>query len=300
MSRLTNALVLALVFIVLWPTAAWADFGYPVDPSVGSNNGTVTGSIVVRRPGSPGSHEQRPSNGSGKRTSTSGSQHPSTRSSRPSTGSRPAPWWTRYWTPEAWAEMAKGILEHRAGWLGMAVPRNDPPGVAGLRRGAGASGQNRPSRVEVQAVVGRAVARLRLPLPIPFIGPDPSKNEWHAAAVGYPLWLWTEQHDVQRASASVMGVTISLTATPGPVTFVMGDGTSHTCAKTTPYPASVKPGTPSPTCGHVYKEPGRYTVTATQTWEVTWTAAGFAGSLNVERTASTSLTVVELVSVLVR
>ena len=37
-----------------------------------------------------------------------------------------------------------------------------------------------------------AVARLQLPANKPGIGPAPTKNEWHIAVVGYPLWLWAD------------------------------------------------------------------------------------------------------------
>ena len=50
------------------------------------------------------------------------------------------------------------------------------------------------------------------------------------------------------------------------------------CTAMTAYTASVRAGSPSPTCGHVYARPslskGAYTVTATANWVVNWSTDG--------------------------
>ncbi|MEV6523196.1 hypothetical protein AB0M43_14695 [Longispora sp. NPDC051575] len=50
----------------------------------------------------------------------------------------------------------------------------------------------------------------------------------------------------------------------------------------------------SPTCGHTYTRAGAYTLTATVTWEVSWTGGGSSGTVpSLTTTASLTLLVVE-------
>ena len=65
----------------------------------------------------------------------------------------------------------------------------------------------------------------------------------------------------------------------------MGDGTKVTCTTAgTPYKAAYG-NTKSPDCGHVYekssstKPGGKYTVTATSDWVITWEGAGQTGTI---------------------
>ena len=50
----------------------------------------------------------------------------------------------------------------------------------------------------------------------------------------------------------------------------------------------------------MYLEDGRYTVTATSTWSVDWSAAGFTGTLPLQLSRSADVIVGELQSVSVR
>ncbi len=144
------------------------------------------------------------------------------------------------------------------------------------------------------------VATLRFPAPKPIFGPDPNNNEWKMLAVGFPVWMWTEGPTTVSTSASSSGYTFRMTARWRSTTFHMGDGASVTCTSMTKYSASVKPGTASPNCGHVYTKPslpkGKYTVRAVADWDVTWSVAGFSGVLPAYNEASASIPIGELVA----
>lgn len=162
----------------------------------------------------------------------------------------------------------------------------------------------RPPRRGVETVVREVVTRLQLPPADPFVGPDPSWNEWKMAVVGHPLWLWVEGPSTLRSTNSAYGVEITLTATHTHTSFDMGDGTKVNCATTQPYRReSVDPGAPSPVCGHTYAHAprdGAYPVVATTHWDVAWSAAGYSGTLTTTMRATRRLPVGELQAVVVR
>lgn len=151
-----------------------------------------------------------------------------------------------------------------------------------------------------------ALAQLQLPATPPGIGPEPSKNEWDMAAVGYPLWVWADgPTHVGPVTTNVANLTVSLDARLSKTLFKMGDGHSLNCrGGGTPYKSWVKPGAKSPTCGYVYEEPslprGKYTVTAVAYWAVTWNVGGASGVINVPQQASAQLPVGELQAVVTR
>lgn len=151
-------------------------------------------------------------------------------------------------------------------------------------------------RDTAEQVARRLVVRLQLPTPTPRIGPDPDANEWHMAVVGYPLWLWTDGPRTVTATESAYGRTFTLKARQTSTTFTLGDGHSLTCEKTSEFKPSVRPGTPSPTCGYAYqhRSKGSYTITATTHWTVTWSVAGFSGTLPGTHSATRELKVGEL------
>ena len=155
-----------------------------------------------------------------------------------------------------------------------------------------------------EALARRIVVRLQLPTPTPQFGPDPNANEWDMAAVGYPLWLWTEGPETVRSSVSAYGLTFTLTARYRSTTFEMGDGKTVRCTDTTAYRSSVRPGTESPTCGYTYLQAARgdgdYTVTATTHWDIAWSVAGFSGTLPGTHRADRDLPVGELQAIVVR
>lgn len=178
-----------------------------------------------------------------------------------------------------------------------------------------AGGSSATPRQAVEAYVRTVTASMQLPDAYPQIGPDPTWNEWNMAVVGIPLWLWVEGPAQMTASRSEAGLAVSLDARHVSTTFTMGDGRTVTCASTKPYVRNaVKPGEPSPVCGHTYqvaakspsptsvtnKATGTYTVTATTHWSVDWTAGGYSGTLTTQMSGSRDLPVGELQAVVIR
>jgi hypothetical protein len=156
----------------------------------------------------------------------------------------------------------------------------------------------------VTAIARTLIVRLKLPDPTPRFGPDPSVNEWKMAAVGYPLWLWTDGPLVVSSRVRAFGVTFTLRARWRSTTFDMGEGHRVTCTSVRVYPASTTPGRKSPVCGYTYLvsslPKGNYRVTATTNWLISWRALGRSGSLPGSHTGSWSLPVGELNALVVR
>jgi len=154
------------------------------------------------------------------------------------------------------------------------------------------------TQVDPEDVAREVVALLQLPDPTPQIGPDPSANEWNMAAVGYPLWLWTNGARHVTTTVSRHGISFTLTADWRSTTFEMGDGHEVTCTETKKYTSSVRAGAKSPKCGYTYAKAslpkGEYRVTATTNWRITWSALGQSGTLPGSHTASRDLPVGEL------
>ncbi len=148
------------------------------------------------------------------------------------------------------------------------------------------------------------IVKLQLPDPTPRFGPDPSVNEWKMAAVGYPLWLWTDGPTVVSSRVRAYGITFTLRADLQSTTFDMGDGHQVTCSRTQVYPTNTKPGRKSPACGYTYLTSslpkGNYTVTSTTNWRISWRALGQSGSVPGAHTGQWSLPVGELNALVVK
>jgi hypothetical protein len=122
------------------------------------------------------------------------------------------------------------------------------------------------------------------------IGIAPEPGEDSIGIVGMPVWMWAANPDSHTVgpiteSASAGGVTVTATARVHRITWDMGDGTQIICTTTgTPYKASYGKQQ-SPDCGHVYakssstKSGGKYTVTASSDWVITWDGAGQTGTI---------------------
>ena len=155
-----------------------------------------------------------------------------------------------------------------------------------------------PRTIDVESVVRSLVVRLRLPDAVPRFGPDPDGNEWKMLAVGFPVWLWTDGPRRREAVVSAYGITFRLRADLVSTAFAMGDGGRVTCTSMSRFTASSASGARSPDCGYVYVVPslprGKYTVTATPTWRVRWSAGGFSGSLTTSYSDSAQLAIGEL------
>ena len=152
--------------------------------------------------------------------------------------------------------------------------------------------------IDVTALARSLIVRLRLPDANPRFGPNPNGNEWHMLAVGFPVWLWTDGPRHKEATASAYGISFRLSADLASTTFNTGDGGQVTCSSMATYSEAVKAGSPSPNCGHVYTKPslpkGPYTVTATPTWRIRWSAGGFSGTLTTSYSDSSTIRIGEL------
>ena len=149
-----------------------------------------------------------------------------------------------------------------------------------------------------------AEAAKNLPIRGATIGSAPPSGD--KVLVGVPVWLWTAKSATtwgpSTATATAGGISATAIANATKIVWSMGDGSSVTCTSPgTPYKSSYG-GTASPDCGYVYttvstgKSGGKFTITATTYWDITWTATtGASGTLPLQtRTSQTTARVGEL------
>ncbi|WP_147628961.1 hypothetical protein [Propionibacterium freudenreichii] len=163
-----------------------------------------------------------------------------------------------------------------------------------------------PNTTTIATTAHHAIATMTLPDTTIKLDPDPTTNQWHAAAVGQQLWFTLDNPGPQHTTTTNTDITITLTATPGAVTINPGtiNPGAHTtpirCTTGRPRPTTTNGNQPSPVCGTSYQHPGHYTITATRTWTITWTAQGHTGTETITRPATApTLDVIELHSLLV-
>jgi hypothetical protein len=147
-----------------------------------------------------------------------------------------------------------------------------------------------------------ALEALDVPAPVASFSPT------GAHLVGLRSWMWVDtQWAPSAASATVTGVTSTVTATPRSTTWDMGDGTVHHCdGPGVPFDADGATREGASPCTHVYTWPsashtdGAYVVTATVTYTVEWHAStGEGGDLGtIARSTSVPLQVVEVQAVI--
>lgn len=184
-------------------------------------------------------------------------------------------------------------------------PRYLPP--ADILAGAGPivitspppAGPSAPTIAPAQAAQ-IAVAQLHLVPAKPGMGPDWNKNQFKFLPVGYPIWLWADGGTLRTVTSSqtVQGLTVALKAVPTGLSWNMGDGSKIVCGAGTPYDATVRPGTPSPTCGYRYAERGIYTVTVTTGWTVVWQAGGQGDTIPLTASTTRQIPIGELQSLI--
>lgn len=154
--------------------------------------------------------------------------------------------------------------------------------------------------VNIAAVSREAALNLKVPSPDLTIGPDPAKNQWNMIPVNFPLWFQSSTPTTMTSTTTSQGITINLTAVRDHVTVTTGDGTTLTCHALPTRPTATTDLPRSPGCGHTYRTKNQYTITATSTWTVTWSAVGQTGTVTTTSTSSRTLDVGELQAVLVR
>lgn len=153
-----------------------------------------------------------------------------------------------------------------------------------------------PAALSPEVVAG--LARDQLGLPEPLIAMSPEADQ----LVNLPTWLRVASGwETRSATASVPGVSVTATARPVSVAWLMGDGHTVTCTGPgTRYHSGLDARSSSPDCGHTYRrssaaEPHHtFVVTTTVRWKVTWSGAGESGSFaDLATTATTRVRVAE-------
>ena len=118
-----------------------------------------------------------------------------------------------------------------------------------------------------------------------------------AQLVGVSTWLWVADPWAPiHASATLGGVTATVTATPRSVTWDAGDGTTVTChGPGTPYDTARSPATQHSDCTITFQRRGARSLSATVTYDTGWTATtGDAEPLDaVTRSTAVPIDVVE-------
>lgn len=143
------------------------------------------------------------------------------------------------------------------------------------------------------------------------IGITPEPGDDSVGIVGMPVWMWAADADSHTVgpiteSATAGGITVAATARVQEITWDMGDGTEVVCSTAgTPYEASYG-NRKSPNCGHVYQNSssresgGKYMVTASSDWVITWQGAGQTGTIRLDGLTRTTEIAVGEAQVLVQ
>jgi hypothetical protein len=122
--------------------------------------------------------------------------------------------------------------------------------------------------------------------------------------VGVPVWLWAKDPSgitvgPQHVQRTYQGIGVTIDAKVTKIVWNLGDGDSVACGQGTPYSTSYGVAE-SPTCGHKYtqisksKPGGKYRITATSYWELAWAAGGQTGTIPLDFTQATTLSVGEI------
>ena len=142
-----------------------------------------------------------------------------------------------------------------------------------------------------------AVAQMRLRAVAIGIVPEPIAGR--VGIIGMPTWMWVQDPNPSTLgpitrSASAGGFSVTATAKAERIVWQMGDGASVTCrAPGTPYADSFGRQS-SPDCGHTYTRQGTYAVRATSYWAVQWSGMGRSGSIPLNFTQTTTITMGEV------
>lgn len=205
-------------------------------------------------------------------------------------------------TDEVWAGRTDGAVYVCIGPDGSLVP---DPGLSFFRWLP--APPDAVTQAEAEAAARRVLASIGLEAIDLGMQPRGDTTE-RMGFVGWHTWLWADSPSDKQwgpvtATASDSGIAVRLTAGATRVQWDMGDGATVSCGRGTAWSAARTQGgknVASPDCGHVYEQDGRYTVTATSTWSVNWSAAGFTGTLPLQLSRSADVVVGEVQAVTVR
>ena len=190
-----------------------------------------------------------------------------------------------------------------------AVAAANPALVAACLSPARAVPGQPPPAPNPAVVAQSAIARLNLQAAVPRLSANPR------SAVGLPVWMWVDGGAAASgpltATATAGPTTVAATATLDRIEWSMGPaGATVVCqGPGTPAPANIPlyAGQNSPTCGYTYAlrslpertgGTGRWPVTATSVWRITWAGGGQTGGQELPLTAGTDLAVGELQAVI--
>lgn len=139
------------------------------------------------------------------------------------------------------------------------------------------------------------------------LAPDPN-TAGSKSYVGVPVWMWVNNpqpltYGPYDRTATLGGVTITAEAKVTSILWNMGDGHTVACGNPGTAYTPTRGLADSPTCGYKYAKTskgqpgGRYTITATSQWAVTWTGGGDSGTIPITKTSTTTAQIGELQSV---
>ncbi|KQU67965.1 hypothetical protein ASC58_10185 [Phycicoccus sp. Root101] len=170
-----------------------------------------------------------------------------------------------------------GPVSGIAFWLWLAKPPNGAP-------------------PDPQVLARQAVARMNLRAIN--IGIVPESGAGNVGIIGMPTWMWAQNPGAttwgpQTQSATAGGFTVTATAKAQRTVWTMGDGAKITCTGPGTAYADSYGKQSSPTCGHTYTRQGTYTVRATTYWVVTWVGIGLTGTIPLDFTDTTTITMGE-------
>ena len=130
------------------------------------------------------------------------------------------------------------------------------------------------------------------------IGIVPEPRPGSVGIIGMPTWMWAQNLSQSTwgpitKSASAGGSMVTATAKVDRVVWAMGDGSTVACTGPgTAYQDSFGKKS-SPSCGHTYTRQGTYTVRATSYWTVLWAGIGQSGTISLNFTQTTNITMGE-------
>ncbi len=151
-----------------------------------------------------------------------------------------------------------------------------------------------------QQLARRAITQMNLhAIDIGTFPPTTNTNPDAYGLVGWHIWLWANNPTPNTwgpitRTATLDGYSVTATATVTEITWDMGDGTTLTCNQGTPANNTAQYNNPSPTCSHRYQQQGKYQISATSHWQITWHGIGQNGTINHQLTQHANLTIAEL------